>query len=230
MKPLMSESKDNSSLQALGRASVQIVHDLKNQINGLKLYATFLRKRSERSERPADEIETINKLITGLDRIAVDLSMIVELGQPLELNKHAGVNLTNLLQKVAASVNDGPRVTGALQGPILIEADQQPLSGEFDAPKLEQALKAISASALKLLGSKTQDASLNVVLQYGTNGPKAEGIIDWKGFGSFEHDPFHAFSGSDGIRLSLAARIVEAHGGSAEKKDDALRVRLPITS
>src|SRR5688572_24459902 len=148
MKPLLSESKDNPSLQALGRASVQIVHDLKNQINGLKLYATFLRKRAERTERPADEIETINKLILGLDRTATDLSMIVELGQPVELNKHPGVNLTNLLQKVTANVNESPRVTGALKGPVLIEVDQQLLSGEFDAPKLEQAFKAISASAL----------------------------------------------------------------------------------
>ena len=53
MKPLLSESQDQESLQALGRASVQIVHDLKNQLNGLKLYATFLRKRMEKSERPA---------------------------------------------------------------------------------------------------------------------------------------------------------------------------------
>ena len=230
MKPLMSESKDNSSLQALGRASVQIVHDLKNQINGLKLYATFLRKRSERSERPADEIETINKLITGLDRTAADLSMIVELGHPVELKKHPGVNLTHLLQAVAANVNESPRVTGALKGPMILDAGQQPLSGEYDSPKLQQAFRDISASAMKLLGAKTPDGSLNVVISRTGNGMNAEGIIDWKGFGSFEHDPFHSLAGSDGIKLSLAARIVEAHGGSAVKEEDALRVRLPITS
>ena len=230
MKPLMSESKDNSSLQALGRASVQIVHDLKNQINGLKLYATFLRKRSERSQRPADEIEAINKMIMGLDRTAADLSMIVELGHPVELKKHPGVNLTNLLQAVAANVNESPRVTGALQGPMVVEAGQQPLSGEYDAPKMQQAFRDISASAMKLLGAKTPDGSLNVVMRRAVNGTNAEGIIDWKGFAAFEHDPFHSFAGSDGIKLSLAARIVEAHGGSAVKQDDALRVRLPITS
>ncbi|HEY5885812.1 MAG TPA: hypothetical protein VIT88_14070 [Pyrinomonadaceae bacterium] len=226
----MSESKDNSSLQALGRASVQIVHDLKNQINGLKLYATFLRKRSERSERPADEIETINKLIAGLDRTAADLSMIVELGQPLELQRQPDVNLTNLLQAVTANVNTSPRVTGSLTGPMVLAGDQQPLAGEFDKPKLEQALKTISSSAMKLLGSKTSEGSLNVILRRAGNGPNAEGIIEWKGFGSFEHDPFRSFAGSDGIKLSLAARVVEAHGGSAEKQDDALRVRLPLTS
>ena len=76
MKPLLSESEDNRSLQALGRASVQIVHDLKNQLNGLKLYATFLRKRLEKGERPADELETVGKLIAGIDRTAADLSLL----------------------------------------------------------------------------------------------------------------------------------------------------------
>src|SRR5882762_8340969 len=104
MKPLLAESEDNEALRALGRASVQIVHDLKNQLNGLKLYATFLRKRLERSERPADELETVNKLITGLDRTAADLAMIVEYGQPLTLKKQAGIDLEKILREVAISL------------------------------------------------------------------------------------------------------------------------------
>ncbi len=50
MKPLPQPTHDTEALQELGRASVQIMHDLKNQLNGLKLYATFLRKRAERDE------------------------------------------------------------------------------------------------------------------------------------------------------------------------------------
>ena len=85
MKPLLVESEDKHALGALGRASVQIVHDLKNQLNGLKLYATFLRKRMEKTERPEDELDTIRKLIAGLDRTADDLSMISEYGHPIHL-------------------------------------------------------------------------------------------------------------------------------------------------
>jgi len=44
------------SLEDLGRATLQIVHDLKNQLNGLKLYATFLRKRWK--ERKVSEERT----------------------------------------------------------------------------------------------------------------------------------------------------------------------------
>ena len=90
MKPLLVESEDNHSLEALGRASVQIVHDLKNQLNGLKLYATFLRKRMEKTERAEDELDTIRKLIAGLDRTAEDLSMISEYGHPIHLHRAAG--------------------------------------------------------------------------------------------------------------------------------------------
>ena len=70
MKPLLSEYQDKESLWALGRASVQIVHDLRNHLNGLKLYATFLKRRMEKGDRPVDELETVNKLIDGLDRTA----------------------------------------------------------------------------------------------------------------------------------------------------------------
>ncbi len=229
MKPLTTESRDNSSLRTLGLASVQIVHDLKNQINGLKLYATFLRKRSERSERPPDEIETINKLIRGLDRTAADLSMIVEYGQPLDLKKQPGVDLQKLVETMAASVNDGPRVTGALSGPVVVESEPEVLIGEFDSARLDEALKAISTGAMKLLGSRSPNQSLKIVLRRDSETPP-EGIIEWRGFQTVEHDPFRSFVGSDGIRMSLAARVIEAHGGSAERQGDDLRVRLPLTS
>ena len=100
MKPLISEVQDADALQELGRASVQIIHDLKNQINGLKLYATFLRKRIETNGRPADELETINKLIAGLERAAADMTMLVRFGRPLE----PAANLALIFSKLLLSL------------------------------------------------------------------------------------------------------------------------------
>ena len=80
--------------------SVQIVHDLKNQLNGLKLYATFLRKRMEKSERPADEQETIGKLISGLERAAADMTTLVRFGRPLELRRQPRVDLVKILSNI----------------------------------------------------------------------------------------------------------------------------------
>src|SRR5204862_4203664 len=100
MKSLLSESEDKDTLWALGRASVQIVHDLKNQLNGLKLYATFLRKRMEKSERPTDEQETLAKLIAGLERAASDMTVLVRYGRPVELRLQPHTDLVKILSNI----------------------------------------------------------------------------------------------------------------------------------
>src|ERR671913_722953 len=101
MKPLTVDLQDEESLRDLGSASVQVVHDLKNQLNGLKLYATFLRKRLEKGERPADELETVGKLIAGLERAATDMNLLVRLGRPLDLRRQPGTDLSSLLEAAA---------------------------------------------------------------------------------------------------------------------------------
>jgi light-regulated signal transduction histidine kinase (bacteriophytochrome) len=228
MKPLLSESQDKESLWALGRASVQIVHDLKNQLNGLKLYATFLRKRMEKGERPADELETVNKLIGGLDRTAADLSMIVQYSQPVALKKQPGTDLQKIMREVAAGLNSSPRATGALMGPVVIDSESAPLLGEFDSAVLADAFKSISLGAMKMITNKEREESLRIHLSGETSGIRPEGVIQWRVFDSSDHDPFHSFAGTDEIRMSLAAKAIEAHGGLAERQNGRLLVRLPL--
>src|SRR3954468_18954796 len=101
MKPLKTELQDAETLIELGSASVQVVHDLKNQLNGLKLYATFLRKRMEKAERPADEQETVAKLIAGLERAAADMSALVRFSRPLELRRQPHVDLAKIVSNLS---------------------------------------------------------------------------------------------------------------------------------
>src|SRR5262245_18595423 len=150
MKPLISSREDSGTLQDLGRASVQIVHDLKNQLNGLKLYATFLRKRLERSDRPEDEQETVSKLISGLDRAANDLSTIVQYGRDIELKTQRGLDLQKILRGICAELNLA----------ISCEPDQTNLAGDFDPTRLTEALRWISVGALKYQPEDAMDPSL----------------------------------------------------------------------
>lgn len=233
MKPFLLESSDNEALRTLGRASVQIVHDLKNQLNGLKLYATFLRKRSEKSERPEDELETIAKLMSGLDRLAADLSLIVEFGQPVELRKRAGTDLQKIMGDVAARLNDRTTLAGSLNGSVVIATETAPLVGEFDPVLLTRALESISIGAMKLAnkagaGPMVINLKGETQLKAEAEGAAGNGVIQWPVSEALDHDPFRSFAGSDELRLSLAARIVEAHGGSAEREPGVLCVRLPL--
>jgi signal transduction histidine kinase len=228
MKPLLSEPQDTNSLQSLGRASLQIVHDLKNQLNGLKLYATFLRKRLDKGDRRADEMETVNKLIAGLDRAAGDLSTLVDYGRPLELRIQPRVDVQKIMRGVAATFSEGTRATGALTGALIIEADSLPLVGEFDPTALADALRSISVGAMKMSQVAREKGTLKISLRSEAHERKAV-VIEWHDVNNSGHDPFRSFAGSIGIRMSLAAKIVEAHGGTAEQGADTLSVRLPLT-
>lgn len=226
MKPLLSGTLDSDKLQDLGRASIQIVHDLKNQLNGLKLYATFLRKRLEKSERPQDEQEAVIKLISGLDRAANDLSTIVKYARPLELKKQPGVDLPKIMRQVCASL--APNGTGSLSLQFILDFETDTCCGVYDAALLSEALSAISAGALRM-GQLRADSQA-VTVRFRKNAETTPtATIEWHGVNHSEHDPFRSFAGSHEIQMSLAARIVEEHGGCAECRDQSLVVTLPIS-
>ena len=228
MRPLSSKIQDSESLQTLGRASLQIIHDLKNQLNGLKLYATFLQKRLEKGDRPADEQETVDKLIAGLDRAANDLSTLVEFCRPVEVRKQPGVDLQKIMRGVVSSLNNRKGATGALVGSMVIDAEPEPLTGVFDSVALAEAFKSITLGAVKLQQNKKAGGTLTVRLRREVRERNTAAVVEWQPLNSLDHDPFRSFAGSDEIRMSLAAKIVEAHGGSAEHRDGSLCVSLPL--
>ena len=218
MKTAMSRPEETERLQDLGRASMQIVHDLKNQLNGLKLYATFLRRRIEKSERPGDEQETVGKLINGLNRAAEDLSLIVRYGQPVELKKQAGVDVNKLLQGACGNAGE----TG---GEVVMESSAEVIQGNFDHFKLGDAFKYLCAGAIKHKRIEDGAGQVTVIARPANAG---QVLIEWSGLRQLDHDPFRSFAGSEEIKLALAARIIEAHGGTAKFVDKKFAVELPL--
>ena len=219
MKTAMSRPEETERLQDLGRASMQIVHDLKNQLNGLKLYATFLRRRIEKSERPGDEQETIGKLINGLDRAADDLSTIVRYGQPVELKKQAGVEVDKVLRGACTGFNE----SGVK---IVMETGSDSIQGNFDHFKLADAFKWLCAGAIKHRQNDDSVGEITVTAKPENSGKVR---VEWSGLRQLDHDPFRSFAGSDEIKLALAAKIIEAHGGSAKFIDRKFAVVLPLS-
>jgi signal transduction histidine kinase len=212
MKPLKTELQDAETLQDLGRASVQIVHDLKNQLNGLKLYATFLRKRMEKAERPADEQETLGKLISGLERAAADMNVLVRFGRQLELRRQPGTDLARLLQDSA----DGASV----------ETVGGPFEGDFDPVLLAEALKNITAGVLGESGAASDGGEARR-LRLSVEGSSA--LVEWQGGAVADgEDPFRSLAGASGLRMALAAKIIRAHGGEVTSEGGRISARLPL--
>ena len=222
MKTAMTRPEEINRFEDLGRASMQIVHDLKNQLNGLKLYATFLRRRIEKGERPGDEQETINKLIGGLDRAAEDLSTIVRYGRPVELKKQTGVDVDKVLREICTAFEgNGSQIRWNKSSDVV--------KGDFDQFKLNDAFNWICVGALKHRETKNGDGdTINVSAKLTGNESKTA-VIEWSGLRQLDHDPFRSFAGSDEIKLALAAKIIEGHGGSAKFIDNKLVVKLPLS-
>lgn len=216
MKPLHQPTQDAEALQELGRASVQIIHDLKNQLNGLKLYATFLRKRHERGgERQPDELETVGKIAAGLERAAEDMAVLVRFGRPLELRRAPHVDLAGVLRAAAGSGTTPEVGDGTFRG-------------EFDADALAAALRDITAALHGAADADGGDARAISLRHEERGGPAA--VIEWRGL-KLEGgaNPFETFAGSAGLRLAQAARVIRAHGGTVEAGGaGAVGVRLPI--
>lgn len=213
MKPLKTELQDAETLRDLGSASVQIVHDLKNQLNGLKLYATFLRKRMEKAERPADEQETLAKLISGLERAASDMNVLVRFGRALELRRQPGTDLARLLQDSA----DGASV----------ETDGGPFEGDFDPLLLAEALKNITAGAYGESGAAEEESGGPPRVRL--TGDGAGALVEWQGAAPADgEEPFRSLAGAAGLRMALAAKIIRAHGGEVSSEGGRIRARLPL--
>jgi signal transduction histidine kinase len=216
MKPLKSELQDAETLRDLGSASVQIVHDLKNHLNGLKLYATFLRKRMEKSERPQDEIETVAKLMAGLERAASNMTLLVRYGREVELQPRRGTDLARLLAEAA----DGAH----------IKCDEGVYTGDFDAMLLSEAFKNITAGG-RIEAETGDGASVpEVELRREETAGQSVAVVEWRGVAAVDEgeDPFRTFAGGAGLRMALAAKVIRAHGGEVSQEGSVLRARLPL--
>src|SRR6185295_8554992 len=114
MQPATATDMGATTAEEVGHATLQIVHDLKNQLNGLKLYATFLRKRLEQKEKSSEEQEIVAKLIAGLDGAAREMTTLVRFARPLELRQRPDADL----RKVILSLAESPtRNSGGLELP-----------------------------------------------------------------------------------------------------------------
>lgn len=207
---------DAKALEDLGRATLRIVHDLKNQLNGLKLYATYLRKRLDRDENATTERETVEKLVAGLDHAAKEMAALVRYAQPLDLRRQPKSDL----RAIAHSAVHDPayRVSGPLIAAPSSE-NQEQLRGAFDPHALADAFSALTREAL---ARRAGDATITLKLERVPNQRLPLALVEWTGLAPDTN-------ASPGIHAAFATRIVEAHGGVVEFDNDAIRVKLPLS-
>ena len=224
MQPATAKVMGSTAVEEVGHATLQIVHDLKNQLNGLKLYATFLRKRLEPQDKSSEEQEIVAKLIAGLDNAAREMTALVRFARPLELRQSPQTDLRKIILSVAEMPN---RDSGGLELPsISLHIDDAAMFGEFDGALLVEAFNAITA---EVRNSVSMKAGNTISLHVHREADQA--LCEWRG-GKLK-SRYQAINNSNGcgtIHTALAAKIIEAHGGGVKCDADEIRAWLPLTN
>jgi signal transduction histidine kinase len=199
-----------ADLAALGQASAKLVHDFKNQLGGLKLYATFLKTRLADD---ADAAEIVDKIVQGLDSMAENATLVTRLARPLELRCEAG-DLVALVHKVVAALT----AQGAARQVVLLAEGAEALPPiRFDWQHLQIALEAVIRRALVLapaqskvrVGLELRDATVTLWVSEESqrlSEAARQQFFDWTAQERLQ---------KTALEMALAARIVKAHGGEA---------------
>ena len=222
MKPALAQTPENNTFEDLGRATVQIVHDLKNQLNGLKLYATFLRKRLDRDERASEERETLVKLIAGLDRAARDMTALVRYSQPVVLRRQPHIDLRDLIARVI-------RAMPARPDSLTCDIVSNPLCGEFDPAVLSEAMQTLTEEAVNSVPLR-EASNISLLARREAGNESAQALIEWQGIKlAGRNQSFRSATSFGTVYTAQAARIIEAHGGRVEREGNTIRVWLPLS-
>jgi signal transduction histidine kinase len=204
----------------IGWLAGRLLHDFKNQISGLKLYASYLKKHcSATAGADADEAgettEIIEKIISGLNLMAEHAVLISRLTQPLTL-KTAPASLVSLISQLA----DETAAQAAARGVgLFTEIQSEQASVNCDAQLLFMALKALTLRAIEVcraagrvhLTLRREQDEIQIGIADGSSEPLSETRR-----AAFFELPANERLSTTVLSLALAEKIIRQHGGRAE--------------
>ncbi len=208
---------ENEALAQIGRLTARLIHDLRNQLGGLKLYAGYLKKRLEQveaGEARAESIEITEKIIEGLDALAELATLVGKLSKPLELRLESG-DLTVLVERLIASQRQSADARGVALARSLTEELPE---FQFDQQQLRAALSALLVRAIAVTPA---GGTVRVELQSQNDGCVLKISDQGATLGETQLRALFELSTSARLNktvldLALAKHIVEAHGGTVE--------------
>jgi signal transduction histidine kinase len=206
-----------TSLAEIGSLAAMFVHELRNQLGGLKLYATFLRKKL--SELPVERqngIEIADKIIQSINVMTDYSGLFGRLARPFKVNPETG-DLRSLIESVVGDTSAQARERG-----VAINIREMVNSNvALDRVQVSRALNAVLCRAIRTSG---EGGTVEIV--YGQEADRAVLSIQDSGPvpGEARRDrpATLALLLSNGrltegtFDLAVAERVLSAHGGSVE--------------
>ncbi len=224
----MINDSEEERLIETGRMASRLIHDFKNQLGGLKLYAAYLKKRF--ADNP-EGLEIVEKINQGLNEMADQAAILSRLTLPLELRRENG-DPASVVEQVVSSCR-----SGAVGKSVKIECEVEPglPLASFDLQHIRSALESIIARAVQsspengrvVVSLKRRDEVLQIEVT-----DEGETLDEQRRLTLFDALAGDRINKSS-LGLAMARRIVEKHGGSitarsASPAGTVVEVRLSL--
>jgi signal transduction histidine kinase len=211
------------SLRAVGQASAQVAHEIKNPLGSIRLGVSMLRDTAHDAES-RNIIDLVERGINHLDKLVVDVTQFSRQQPP----QRADVELQEILNVSLELVRDRIQEKGT---PIEKRFSEEALHGSWDEDQLRQVFVNLLANAID--ASPTQApitiSTERVVVESGSGDHQPAGTrqrraritIADQGTGMDEEtrarlfEPFFTTKKrGTGLGLAISKQIVEQHGGT----------------
>ncbi len=225
------ESRERAMLIEVGRATSKLIHDFKNQMGGLKLYAAYLKKRFASQPDLAEGLEIADKIAQSISEMAENAALIGKLTSPLEL-KIAKSDFPNLIEQIINQLQ--PQIS---ERRLTVENLSSGL-----IPPLEMDSQHMLIAIGNLIARSIEASPEGGILKFSTLVEKGEirfsiidsgeSLSDERRQGFFDYLNGRRLNRAS-LKLALARHIIQSHGGqvmaqTAEPFGTELLVKLRI--
>ncbi|MCI0337492.1 MAG: HAMP domain-containing histidine kinase [Acidobacteria bacterium] len=221
-------ARERRYLLEAGRMTSRLIHDFKNQMGGLKLYAAYLKKRF--ADQP-EGLEIAEKIIQGLNTMAEQASLISKLTRPLDL-KHEPVDPASFFSQ---AISDQTMRAEARKVKIEAEIENGLPGASLDIQHLRTALGSIITRAID---SSPEGGIVRIKVQSRPGEMQIEIVNQGEMLSEQQRETLFDLQTGDRIKnssleLALARRIIEEHSGrvialAASTQGTIVQVVLPI--
>lgn len=224
---LINELMSIKEIEAFGRMSSFIMHDLKNLTNSLSLVSQNAKHNINNPEFQQDAIKTIDATVKRMKMLINRLSAVPK---GLEIKKHS-IDMKGLInsaiKKTALSGADNVSIVEKIDNLPKISVDPHAMEMVF-LNILKNAHEAINRDGKIIVHAALDNGNMCVTISDNGAG-MSKGFIEKELFKPFKTTK----NGGLGIGLFQCKAVVEAHGGSIEVESEegkgtVFKVRLPI--